>query len=409
MIRRLRTSALQGLILLLAFTGSTGFAEAGNSCDDWLAARSKWLSDMDRVGAVLGESFDPERSSAQERYGDTYYDMAHTFYQIANYRDSSRPWRKYAGWARDAYVEGYLIPAQWRASGYWRFPHGLLDDLNANGKTVPNDLRLLRDLPALSKLSEYVGDYAGESQSMSREVAYALQANIAAERAGVARAREDGRERPAVFVSWISQHLQQWESGEFESIDLKKNEARFAPFMFGLSAHALIEWVEWEELNGRDPNSAWPGTYEPTIEKALVRFLTWLSSDARVRTGASAGRSMWLSSDGLSTLRYEDRGDDGGGPAWELGNLLAYPYAWAAVRLAEDHHGNDATARKFMRTADELFIATTKKAWIEGGGKFFNQAYRNSLGYMKLRERSELGVCARNTTAPSSPTDFSVR
>ena len=361
---------------------------------------------MDRVGRSFGELVDPAVTPVAQGFNYNFYDGADVFRQIGAYRGEAEPWTTYANRALDAYADGYLVPNNFVVTGYFRFSGGLYKDFLAGRRMKLADLAKIRDNPALSRLAEYRGDYAGTLQAMSRELAYALEANINAERAGLPRVVEDGRPRPETIVRWMATHFQTWESANYDPIDTNRDLARMAPFMAGLSAEALIDFIEWEEAHGRNPNAAWAGAYGADIETGLERFFLWMRDQSKVRTGDLAGQPMWMTEGGVSTFRYEDKGGGAATPGWELGNLVGYPYAWLAVRKLKKDPTKVAEANRLMQIADELFIGTTAKAWV-AAGKFFNQEYRSSMKYMRLRESSGLGLC-NAAGQPRSPSSVNV-
>jgi hypothetical protein len=135
----------------------------------------------------------------------------------------------------------------------------------------------------------------------------------------------------------------------------------------------------------------------------LVDFYLWSRNTALVRTGSFAGQRMWTTVNGRSTYRYEDNGDSSA--AWDLGNLIAYPYAWTAKWLKDNQPSRLSDAQLLMQTADDLFIGTVNNGWL-GGGKQFNQAYRLSFLYVALKDVSGLGYCG--SAAPNPPSSVIV-
>jgi hypothetical protein len=198
------------------------------------------------------------------------------------------------------------------------------------------------------------------------------------------------------MVRWTASHFRSWKTGTYAN---NEYAPRFAPFMAALTGHALIEWIEWESANGRDPNANWDTTTWPTIQDMLVDFYLWSRNAALVRTGTLAGQRMWVNEGGRSTFRYEDNGD--ASAAWDLGNLIAYPYAWTAKWVKDNEPSRISDASQLMQTADELFVSTVNNGWL-GGGKQFNQAYRLSFRYASVKDASGLGYCG--SAAPNPPT-----
>ncbi|GMU58982.1 MAG: hypothetical protein AMXMBFR34_07450 [Myxococcaceae bacterium] len=345
---------------------------------------------MRTYGVQWGDYLSPDAGHSRDELLDAvYYDGEWVFVQIGDHLNETTPWAGYATRARQVYVDDHLIPGNYAAQGFRRFVHGLYATFARGGPVTSAQLVSMRDRPAFSRLSEYNGPYTGTLQAMSRELAYAIQANIYAEKAGAPRAMENGQARVEVMVGWMDEHFKQWQSGSYLPAD---TAPRFAPFMAALSAHALIEFIDWETANGRDPNRVWPGTYAPTIQASLKKFFTWMRDDATVRSGSAAGQPMYVVRSGRHALRYEDVGTGGTDVAYDLGGLLAYGYAW----LGQQPTGgpvSQAQARKLMETADELFIGNVRNGYISGRAKQFNQSYRLSFLYTALHDASGKGLC----------------
>ena len=287
-------------------------------------------------------------------------------------------------------MEPVNLPNNYATSGFWRFTHGLYEDFARGGDTTVSELEWIRDRPAYSTASVLLRQYEegvvdGHKEERSRAVAYALQANIAAERAGLPRVVEEGQARIYWMVEFAERHLAQWRRQSFLAQD-----GRFAPFMFGLTSLALIEFIEWEEANGRDPNAAWPTDHWPTIELALADFATWLRFDARVDGGDMNGETIWMIQsfpDGdYPSFRYQDRTDKNGTPepAPGLNPLIAPSYAWLYMRT-----GNAV----FRDAADGLFAAAVANKGAMYSGKHFNQHYRSSIQLVEWRRRGDDAHC----------------
>lgn len=367
-----------------------------STCADYQSARSTWVSNMTTYGRQWGDYLNPASGrSADTLLEAVYYDGEWVFTQIGEFTGQTSPWDQYTTWARRAYIDGYLIPNNYGAAGYRRFSHGMLRTFEKRGPVTLEQILAMRDRPSFSNLSEYRNEYLGTMESVSRELAYAIQANINAEKAGAVRSTEGGRARVEVMVGWMEEHLKQWESGQYLPGD---PAPRFAPFMAALSAHALIEFIEWEERNGRDPNRVWGGTYAPTIQASLRKFFAWMMDSATTRSGTN--QRMWGQRNGLYGMLYEDT-QTNSDLAYDLNNLLAYPYAWLAKRYENGSAAEQTDARRFMVAADELFIGNVRSAWL-GGPKQFNQSYRLSFLYQSLKGTSALGLCSGLTT-PRAP------
>lgn len=339
---------------------------------------ARWESDMTTYGAQWGEFQNPNGPNAWAvRFDRAYYDVLHIMYQIKSYTGQSLPWDTYIGYAKSSYRDEYYRPNDYRVPGYRRFAHGLLADYLAGGDTTIDDIRKIRDNPAFSNLSEYNGAYAGPHQVMSRELAYALEAHIAAEKAGESRQAQVSQ-----FVTWMENHLHEWKSGQFAG------EAWFQPFMFGLTAQALIEFYEWEVANNRDPNAYWPKTHWPTIPAAIADFSDWMYTTAVVRDGPDAGQRMWAANfenSGYGGFRYMDRNNtsisaEGSSVTPDLNALIAPVYAWVYKQTGSKAH---------RAMGDEVFAGGVHFSAASWGGKMFNQSYRWSIRFVQWRREGD--------------------
>lgn len=394
-------------------------AKAADMCSDYTAAKSTWEQHMKDYGNKMGQYISPGSSASfDEKLNAVYYDGQWVFQQIGDYLGQSSPWKEYAEYARRIYVDQYMSPNGFKGQGYRRFPHGIYFDWKRGGSSTADQVVKMRDMPSFSYLTEFSGVYLGSAQSMSREAAYALQANILAERAGQQRYVENGTPRVNQLVAWMEEHFRQWKSQSFMQVDIDKGESRFAPFMAALSLSALIETIEWEEANGRNPDDLWPKKVWPSIEAMMKDFLAWQRNSARMR---DSGQQMWTGDGQYRAFVYEDKGDPA--PAWDLNQLIAYPYAWLASRL--EKQGNTTDAQFYAQVADELFIGGANRAWLDGMGKMFDQSYRTSIQTVALRKASTVGACATSAgpvastpvtspspapaaTRPRSPAGFAV-
>jgi len=339
---------------------------------------SRWESDMTTYGQTWGEFQNPNGPNGWAvRFDRAYYDVLNIMHEIKAYTGQSQPWDTYIGYAKSAYRNEYYRPNDYNVPGYRRFAHGLLADYLAGGDTTIEDIRKIRDKPAFSNLSEYNGAYAGSHQVMSREMAYALEAHIAAEKAGAPRQAQVSQ-----FVTWMENHLHEWKSGQFAA------EAWFQPFMFGISAQALIEFYEWEVANDRDPNAYWPTTHWPTITAALSDFSDWMYTTAVVREGPDAGQRMWAANyqnRGYGGFRYMDRNNtsisaEGSSVTPDLNALIAPVYAWVYKHTGSNAH---------RAMGDEVFAGGVYFSGASWGGKQFNQSYRWSFRFVQWRREGD--------------------
>jgi len=337
-----------------------------------------WESNMVTWGKHWGEFQNPDGGVRWAvRFDNAYYDMLWNLYQIKEYSGQNSVWDQYIEYAKSSYRDEFYRPDNYHSNGYYRFPHGLLTDYLAGGDTTIQDIRMIRDNMAFSLVVEYDenGDYPGQSQRMSREMSYALQANVCAEKAGEPRMTD----RISHFIPWMENHLYEWKSGNFS------DSAFFQPFMFGLTAHALIEFYEWEVENGRDPHAYWPKTHWNTIPEALADFAEWMYNTSVVRAGPYAGQRMWVANyggQGNGAFRYADREyEEGAGTIYPGLNLLITPvYAWVYKQTG------DTTYREI---ADIIFAAGVRQFNGDWSGKAFNQNYRWSFKYVDWRREGD--------------------
>lgn len=382
MLRRaLQRHVLSGVLLVLLACCGGGCAVQGAHADEHglltaaeAAYFARWEDNMRSWGAHWGEFQNPQAGhSWDQRVANAYYDQLWNMYRIRDYLGEREPWSKYIAWARRTYRDQYYRRDHYDIPGYRRFAYGLLADYLHGGDTRRADLRAIRDKPAFSRLEEYVGQYDGKSQSMSREVAYALQANLAAERAGEPR---QGR-RVAQFVRWMEHHLYEWRYQDFSG------PAFFQPFMLGLTAEALIDFVEWERQNGRDPDALWPKAHWASISLALGDLAHWLMQEAVVRDGPLAGQPMWVADyqdSGFGAFRYVDRAQYEEGPViyTDLNLLISPLYAWLYKETGDP---------QYRTWAQTIFSSGIELASLDWSGKIFNQNYRWSFDHVRwIRE-----------------------
>ena len=356
----------------------------------------EWVTEMESVGHTWGQALNPAGgASFNDRLAWQYYDSQWIFQQVSQFRSETEPWSTYARYAEQVYRDEHLIPAQFRTQGFRRFPHGLLNDYLAGSDTTLNQVRQIRDEPAFSNLFEFRNQFHGNCEAMSREIAYAMQSNITAEKAGEPRKTEQGVDMYTMYLPWIEAHFYQWRNGGYGNYNSDCSQAegfRFAPFMAGLSLHALIEFIDWELQNGRDPDSYWASSHWPDSFTMIDEFLDWIYTESTVRSGSRSGQKMWFvdSSTGLGTFRLQDRGEgEATDPAWELGNLIGPAYGWLGLQYARRGTKDDRLrAVELFIIGDQIFAGAVANAWVEGNGKFYNQNYRWSFDYIEWRREA---------------------
>ncbi len=357
---------------------------------------SEWESNMLVDGEKWGQyltNLHPALGTYNEQT-TTYYDSQRVFYQIAEYTGEQEPWHSYALEAKRIYlnyaensptevgVRNFGFP------GYRRFSQGIYMEYALTGDSaVFENIAKIRDNPAISEAgSRSISIPIWYYERRSREVAYALDAHIFAERAGYVRDEAD----VARYVTMALNHIKEWASGEFGDAEMNRR----SPFMFALTAEALIKFYVWELENYRDPkalynHSSVPVEFIPTmsIPDAIKLMADYFRDEAVVRSGDNVGKPMWVEDiggrkpnwndeggTGYSTFRYEDV--KGGAPTIDLNLMIAPIYAWLFQHYSE---------MKYIEIADQLFISGVTLSNTGWNTKIFNQNYRWSFDYVRWR------------------------
>jgi|GEM_PF-795274 len=350
-----------------------------NAAGNPIPLQGQWESDMVTYGNQWGLFLQNPNNSLDAKLNNVYYDGERTFYQIASYLGQQEPWNSYAQAAETTFRDNYFIPNNYNIPGYYRFPDGLYLDAQRNGDTTSAaGLLLMRDNPAFSNPENNV--YAGNWywSQFSREIAYAIGTNILAERAGNARQTQ----RMQLYLAMALNHLHEWRTQTFGNPDATYHY--FQPFMFGLTADALISYYEWEIEQGRTPDE--------TIPNAIKAMADWMWTAPVVD---QSGKNMWVPNlggtagawtdtggTGYGAFRYSDRTYtvSGGGqpnPAPDLNLLIAPSYAWLYK-----HFGDPA----YRDRGDLLWAGGVALASLGYSGKIYNQNYRLSFNCVKWRQ-----------------------
>lgn len=338
-----------------------------------------WESQMVTAGNKWGLFLQSPNNSFDAKLNAVYYDSERTFYQISTYLGQAEPWNSYAQAAETVFRDSYFIPNTYHIPGYYRFPDGLYLDWLRNGDTTSAaGLVLMRDNPAYSDPYTNPWAYAWYWQRLSREVAYAIGANVLAERAGNPRQTT----RMQLYIPMAMNHLLEWRTQQFGDTDPAWHY--FCPFMFGLTADALINYYEWEVEQGHNPDETIPNAIKATSDWMWTapvvdqpgKFM-WIPD-----LGGSGGAWTDTGGAGFGGFRYADRtytvgGGGGPAPAPDLNLLIAPAYAWLYK-----HFGDPAYRDK----GDLIWKGGVAPASADWSGKLFNQQYRLSFNYVKWRQ-----------------------
>jgi hypothetical protein len=230
-----------------------------------------------------------------------------------------------------------VLPAAGSVPGHWNFTHGLRMDYQRTKDQKSREAVLLMAQHAAFARDETPLD-ASRPEAASREVAYAIMSYLDAEQLGAPR-----RERLAMLLDQALGHLDQW--------FVQKSSPDWAPFMFGLTAEALISYHTQIEQ-------------EPRILAALQR-----STDALWKTA-------WLPEGEAFFYRADNPKD----VAPDLNLLVAPIFAWLYLQTG------DAIYRD---RGDQVFAGGVLHAHIDASQKHFNQSYRWSFDYLNWRREAD--------------------
>jgi len=256
-----------------------------------------------------------------------YYDGTRVAYQIADYT-GDQTFAEYAKNPLDAY-RPYVVDNNGAIGGWRVFPQGLRMHFERTGDEVSKQAALALLNAAYGPNSPTTGLIPEE---LSREVAYAIEVMLEAEKLGQPR-----HPRLASYVDIALGHIDQWFAQE--------KYKRMAPFMFALTAEALIKY---HEVTG-----------DERVLPALKLGADWIWARAWVPTNKA--------------FVYEIPGDPNGAP--DLNLLIVPVYGWLYAQTGD---------RNYIEKGDQIFTGGVDGAWLDQG-KQFNQNYRWSMDYLKWR------------------------
>jgi hypothetical protein len=324
-----------------------------------------WEENMTDYGRRRGDDMLAE-SSYLDRLKLNYYDAQRVFLQIADYTGDEQPWHRYAEAAESVY-KTYLEKNDFKVAGYMRFPHGLFMDWQRTGDQQSLDYLLrMRDRGAFSNPEQPRFSKQWRDSRYSREVAYALENQILAERAGAPpqTARVD------LYVDMAIDHVDAWVTGEFGHDD---PEWQFCQaFMAGLTASALIAYDDHLEATGR--------ARDPRILPRLRLLADWLWETMWI-AGVGGSRGDWYpyESSPVGAFEYVQPTVDGVGsesPSPDTSLLIAPMYGWLYARTGEP---------RFRDRGDAIFAGGVEMGSLQQNNQF-NQSYRSSFDYVEWRK-----------------------
>jgi len=339
--------------------------EAPQSDPDALPGLTVWEENMVDYGRRRGDDMLAE-SSYLDRLKLNYYDAQRVFLQIADYTGDGQPWNRYAQAAESVY-KTYLEKNDFKVAGYMRFPHGLFMDWQRTGDEQSLDYLLrMRDRGAFSNPEQPRFSKQWRDPRYSREVAYALENQVLAERAGAPpqTARVD------LYVDMAIAHIDAWVTGDFGHDD---PEWRFCQaFMAGLTASALIAYDDHLEAAGRGR--------DPRILPRVQSLADWLWQTMWI-AGVGGSRGDWYSyeSSPVGAFEYVQPTVDGVGsesPSPDTSLLIVPMYGWLYARTGE---------QRFRDRGDVIFAGGVEMGSLQQN-KQFNQSYRSSFDYVAWRK-----------------------
>ncbi len=284
----------------------------------------------------------PQDISSDHALGATYYDAQYVFQNMAAITGNPK-FLAAATDANQAYLTYYLIPNNFRATGYWIFPHGLYWNAVTNGAADSKDALIKLSLNAAFAPDSTPPEYTADT-SRSRETAYNIRAEIFAERLnGVHRTRLDK------LVAQARGHVDQWFQNGGINPDLLKRNSYVQSFMAGLTGESLIEYHQQ--------------TNDPQEKKATIAAIQKIAD--------GLWNTLW--DEKSQAFFYVDHDVPGVGsrrPTPDLNLLIAPIYAYLY------HVNNDEIART---RAFKIFEGGVNGAWLDGA-KQFNQSFQFTLG-----------------------------
>ena len=359
--------------LLLFFVGV--FAVAAPAAAQPIPQLALWESQMISYGQSLCDYL-ASGATQDSKLQNVYYDAIRVFYQIADYTGNSA-WNTCAQRARSVYRDHYVLTAAcWPSGfgcvpGYWNFTHGERMDFE---RTADGNSKSAVLSQALNAAYSTDADYnAPETQSawLSREEAYGLMAHLNAERLGAAPRASTPQIAEKNFA-----YMDQWfGSKSFRCPSIcdpaaAKGQYYIQPFMVGLTAEALIMWFD--------------KTGDARVLPALRQAMDWLWANAWVAGDQSFWYENWVPTPATPFPAQP------GAP--DLNLLIAPAFAWIYKQTG------DTTYRD---RGDQVFAGGVLNAFL-GNGKQFDQNYKWSFEYVRLRSVTDATAPVVAMTAPAS-------
>ncbi len=321
------------MLLNLFFVISFSFAQptASISSKEPVPELKKWEENMITYGMKhsMEQELNIHKDPRPERFV-WYYDGPRVFYQIADYT-GDKMWDSYASKALMTY-RYYVFALNGKVPGWRIFPHGLYLHYKHTGDEKSKEAALF-----LSQKSAFAQAGGGPHEKLSRETAYCINAYLTAESLG-----EQRHPMLEQAVEYALGHIQQW--------FVQNTSPNWAPFMFGLTCEALIDYYNQVKK-------------DPRIPKAIQLGLD------------ECWKRAWI--EDKQAFFYRADNPDGAAPT--LNALVAPAFAWIYLQTG------DVTYRN---RGDKVFAGGVRGAYLDGG-KQYSQNYRWSFDYIKWRTEAE--------------------
>jgi hypothetical protein len=285
----------------------------------------------------------------------TFYDGARVFYQIADYT-GDRSWNRAAEAAAILYRDVMVFGRNGDVRGWRLFPYGLCEHYLRTGDERSREAALLMAARG-SFAVEGTPFTVTAPETLSREVAYNLHCYLTAMKLGAPRPT-----RLTPFYEQALSHLDQW--------FVWKSWEDYAPYMVGAN------WIGLPDYARRAPvNDFAPFMYGLTAE-ALIACYEALGPDPRLVAGLQTGadwiwENAWVDDACAFWYRSNNRVIDA-----TLNMLIVPVFAWLALRTGD---------MRYIDRGDRIFAGAARYGDLTGG-KRFNQHYRWSFQYVAWRD-----------------------
>ena len=299
---------------------------------------------MTNYGAIHCAALQDTSRTFDDRLTRTYYDAQWVYQQIADYTGDNS-WFNCANAAASVYRDQYVTANNGVIPAYWIFSHGIAHDFLRFGTSASQSAGT-----ALALRAAFAPDSTPLSSTadftLSREVSYNMMSYMNAEDLGQPR-----RSRLNSLKQQALGHLNQW--------FVTRTASYMRPFIVALTAHALMSY---DDRIG-----------DPAILPALIDAADQMWANQWVQSRlAFQYTDVDTALFDPSAVAYNTGGTE---TAPDLNLLIAPMYAWLYHQTGEP---------RFLERGDLIFEGGVAAAFLTGA-KQFNQSYRLSFEYVRLR------------------------